>query len=247
MLRWRWARRCLQANCAVCHGEQGRGNGPAAASLRVQAARLWQRPSGHSHRRRYVSTGFKTARRTGSPMPAFKDKLSDDDIWHLVNYVRRLRNEAISDVGAGLAPAQAGADANGRPDAICRRCCSPTRRRVSSRTNMGRRQIITPTGDADALALLARSDAAMNALQSLAEDQVVSDDAGNELKVRFEYNAPDRMKYQIADGATSIQIGADDYQPAPRWNVDQECARHGVCVAQFLLREGRDGREDRAR
>lgn len=29
-----------------------------------------------------------------SAMPAFKATLSDDDIWHLVNYVRRLSAQA---------------------------------------------------------------------------------------------------------------------------------------------------------
>jgi hypothetical protein len=31
----------------------------------------------------------------------------------------------------------------------------------------------------------------------------------------FTYAAPDRMRYQIVNGATAIQIGSDDYQLAP--------------------------------
>ena len=84
----------FEANCAVCHGEQGRGNGPAAANLSIKPPDYG---NGHLDIHTdgdifyWIQNGFP-----GSPMPAFKDKLSDDDIWNLVNYVRRLRNEASS-------------------------------------------------------------------------------------------------------------------------------------------------------
>jgi len=55
----------------------------------------------------------------------------------------------------------------------------------------------------------------MNRLTSLVEDQTLRDDQGNQLAVRFEYNAPDRMRYHIANGPTAIQIGTDDYQLGP--------------------------------
>jgi hypothetical protein len=78
---------------------------------------------------------------------------------------------------------------------------------------------ITPTpsasGDPIALEWLAKADVTMNALKSLLEDQIVSDSAGNQLKVRFEFNAPDRMRYAIENGATSIQIRSADYQQKP--------------------------------
>jgi len=86
---------------------------------------------------------------------------------------------------------------------------------------------ITPTpsssGDASALQWLARSDAAMNALQSLVEDQVVTDTVGDQLRVRFEFNAPDRMRYAIENGPTSIEIGSNDYQQKPdgTWFANQ--------------------------
>ena len=69
---------------------------------------------------------------------------------------------------------------------------------------------ITPTpsasGDPIALEWLAKADATMNALQSVVEDQTVRDTAGNQLRVRFEFNAPDRMRYTIENGPT---FGAD--------------------------------------
>jgi len=55
----------------------------------------------------------------------------------------------------------------------------------------------------------------MNALKSLHEDQVVSDTVGSQLKVHFDFNAPDRMRYTIEQGPTSVQIGSDDYQQKP--------------------------------
>jgi hypothetical protein len=78
---------------------------------------------------------------------------------------------------------------------------------------------ITPTpsssGDPIALEWLAKADAAMNALKSLVEKQIVRDTAGNQLRVRFEFNAPDRMRYAIENGPTAIQIGEADYQQKP--------------------------------
>ncbi|MBI5566622.1 MAG: copper resistance protein CopC, partial [Chloroflexi bacterium] len=202
----------FEANCAVCHGEQGRGNGLAAASLSVQPPDFG---NGHLdiHTDGDVFYWIQNGPSATSPMPAFKDKLSEDEIWHLVNYVRRLRNEATSNVGADLAPAQTGADA--RPAPTLPSVLQPYTPPSFIANEHGATQVITPTGDAAALALLSRSDAAMNALTSLVEDQIVRDNAGNELRVRFEYNTPDRMQYHVANGATSIQIGEDDYQPAP--------------------------------
>jgi len=86
---------------------------------------------------------------------------------------------------------------------------------------------ITPTpsssGDPIALEWLAKADAAMNALKSLEERQVVRDTAGNLLLVRFEFNAPDRMRYTIENGPTSVQIGSNDYQQKPdgTWLTNQ--------------------------
>lgn len=209
------------ANCAVCHGEQGRGNGPAAAQLTLPPPDFG---NGHLdiHTDGDVFYWIQNGLSATSPMPAFKDKLSDDEIWHLVNYVRRLRNEATLDeradpapaVGAGLAPAQDGAEASPAPTlpSVLQPYTPPS---FISTEHGAASSLITPTGEVAALALLARSDAAMNALTSLVEDQIVSDGAGHELRVRFEYHAPDRLRYQIAGGATSIQIGADDYQQGP--------------------------------
>ena len=87
-------------NCVVCHGEQGRGNGPAAANLSIKPPDYG---NGHLdiHTDGDIFYWIQNGISQGSPMPAFKDKLTDDQIWHLVNYVRRLRNEAGSTPAAG--------------------------------------------------------------------------------------------------------------------------------------------------
>ncbi|HSD83585.1 MAG TPA: c-type cytochrome, partial [Anaerolineae bacterium] len=200
-------------NCAVCHGEQGRGNGPAAANLSIKPPDYG---NGHLdiHTDGDIFYWVQNGISQGSPMPAFKDKLTEDEIWHLVNYVRRLRNEA------GSAPAPR-AEANPTPTAVLQPFTPPSFVAPEVPTS------ITPTpsasGDPRALDWLARADAAMNALKSAMEDQVVRDNAGNQLRVRFEFNAPDRMRYTIENGPTSVQIGSDDYQqkPAGTWFANQ--------------------------
>jgi len=196
----------FEANCAVCHGEQGRGNGPRAAELSVRPPDFG---SGHLdiHTDGDVFYWIQNGPSPTSPMPAFKAKVSDDDIWNLVNYVRRLRNEATS-VGVDLRSTPTSEPAL---PAVLQPYTPP-----SFITNEhGATSVITPTGEADALALLARADTTMNALRSLSEDQVVTNTLGQQLNVHFDFVAPDRMKYQIANGATSIQIGEDDYQQSP--------------------------------
>lgn len=77
-----------EANCLSCHGEQGNGDGPAAASLPAPPANF---NGGHTATHPdgdlwyWIKAGIE-----GTNMPAFESQLSDDDIWHLVNYVRRL-------------------------------------------------------------------------------------------------------------------------------------------------------------
>lgn len=78
----------FETHCVTCHGEQGFGDGPAAATLASPPANF---TGGHTATHPdgdlwyWIKGGV-----TGTPMPAFGDQFSDDDIWNLVNYVRRL-------------------------------------------------------------------------------------------------------------------------------------------------------------
>lgn len=77
------------ANCAACHGPQGRGDGPASATLEDEAGllappvdlttRLWKSGRLPADLLRTLSTGMD-----GTPMPSFGDTLSADDRWDLV-------------------------------------------------------------------------------------------------------------------------------------------------------------------
>jgi len=74
------------AHCAVCHGAEGRGDGPAAASLPVRPDNLVAghgaaHPPGELYW--YVSHGIP-----GSPMPAFAAHLSERERWDVINFLR---------------------------------------------------------------------------------------------------------------------------------------------------------------
>ena len=77
-------------NCAACHGPGGHGDGPLAASLPVPpadltASHLWAHPDGELFW--WLARGIEAP--DGQPaMPGFADKLSPDDRWALIDYVR---------------------------------------------------------------------------------------------------------------------------------------------------------------
>ena len=81
--------------CAKCHGESGRGDGPAAASLEDYRRRpilafdfthgMYRGGSAPRDLYRTLMTGL-----TGTPMPAFDDVVEPVDRWALVHYTLSL-------------------------------------------------------------------------------------------------------------------------------------------------------------
>ena len=73
-----------QQHCQVCHGDQGRGDGPAVASLRPPPADLayhvYQHPDGQFFA--WFTRGIP-----GTAMPSFAATLSEEDRWHVLNYI----------------------------------------------------------------------------------------------------------------------------------------------------------------
>ncbi|MBI4297510.1 MAG: cytochrome c [Chloroflexi bacterium] len=74
--------------CAPCHGLQGKGDGPLAATLKAP-------PTDFTDRSYMVTRGdpdffWGILRGRGGIMPPFQGRLSEAEMWDLVNYVRTL-------------------------------------------------------------------------------------------------------------------------------------------------------------
>ena len=74
------------ANCAPCHGDKGRGDGPAASGLNP-------RPADHSSSAvQSESDGalFWKLAEGRAPMPGYKKIFTEQQRWELINYIRTL-------------------------------------------------------------------------------------------------------------------------------------------------------------
>ena len=72
--------------CAICHGDTGRGDGPAGAALRPPPADFRVHlAAGHTDAQLFdwITNGFP-----GTAMPPFRDQLSPEDRWHVINYIK---------------------------------------------------------------------------------------------------------------------------------------------------------------
>jgi mono/diheme cytochrome c family protein/uncharacterized membrane protein len=82
-------RALYQANCLPCHGPVGLGDGPVAVTLRPPPANLQVHmvPGVHTDAQifEWITNGYPN-----SPMPAFKDVLTEEQRWHVLNYIRTL-------------------------------------------------------------------------------------------------------------------------------------------------------------
>jgi len=80
------AKKSVETNCASCHGNGGKGDGPAAAALTPKPAD-WT-----SDRVQKMSDGeifWKISNGRG-PMPPWKH-LPEKERWEIVNYIRTLK------------------------------------------------------------------------------------------------------------------------------------------------------------
>lgn len=71
-------------NCAACHGDDGRGDGPQADSLPVRPADFRQHVPYHQDEFFFlvITNGL------GDIMPSFGEQLSEEERWHLVNFLK---------------------------------------------------------------------------------------------------------------------------------------------------------------
>jgi mono/diheme cytochrome c family protein len=73
--------------CAACHGKTGLGNGPKAKSLKTVPTDFTKAASQNQTDGEHF---YKTKTGRGD-MPKYEGKLSDDDIWNIINYVRTFK------------------------------------------------------------------------------------------------------------------------------------------------------------
>ena len=74
-------------NCQVCHGPLGRGDGPGGAGLDPPPADLVVHVPLHAEQDlfRFVRDGIP-----GTAMAPLGDTMADDEIWHVINYIKTL-------------------------------------------------------------------------------------------------------------------------------------------------------------
>jgi len=80
------AKKLYITNCAPCHGEKGKGDGPAAQALTPK-------PADHTSVLVQSETDgslFWKLSQGRNPMPSYKTILSDQQRWELVCYIRTL-------------------------------------------------------------------------------------------------------------------------------------------------------------
>ena len=81
----------FRENCATCHGDDGRGQEalrlPYLTNLDLTADHMAQHTDGDLYW--WITNGVPQR-----PMPAFGGALGEEELWHLVNYIRSFRDEA---------------------------------------------------------------------------------------------------------------------------------------------------------
>lgn len=81
-----------ESDCASCHGDKGLGDGPAGASLSPHPGNLQEAAAKASNGYLFwrVSEGGMMAP-FNSAMPAWKDVLSQNEIWQVISYIETLK------------------------------------------------------------------------------------------------------------------------------------------------------------
>lgn len=74
-------------NCASCHGKTGLGDGVKARSLKTHPGDF----SKTDFQNQTDGDLFYKTKNGRGDMPKYEGKLTDDDIWNVVNYMRTLK------------------------------------------------------------------------------------------------------------------------------------------------------------
>lgn len=73
--------------CASCHGKKGKGDGPSAADLDVPVGNF----ASEATQNQSDGALFWKTSEGRKPMPSFKKKLSETQIWQTVIFIRTLK------------------------------------------------------------------------------------------------------------------------------------------------------------
>ena len=79
-----------QASCTPCHGATGKGDGAVAKNLTVKPSDLTDPKWDHGSTDGEIFVNIRDGIGPQMKMKAFKAKISDQDIWNIVNYLRSI-------------------------------------------------------------------------------------------------------------------------------------------------------------
>ena len=78
-------------NCVPCHGDKGMGDGDTGKLLKKKPANFTDKALMRTETDGSLFWKMSEGR---SPMPSWKDELSEKERWQLVNYIRKLGKDA---------------------------------------------------------------------------------------------------------------------------------------------------------
>jgi len=96
-------RQLFKSNCQRCHGPGGKGDGPDADPDNEQDMDLTNPKRAARNPDGVVFYKVWNGRQKPK-MPAFKDKLTKDQVWHIVSFVQTLRQPSSSLVAGRSSP-----------------------------------------------------------------------------------------------------------------------------------------------
>jgi len=74
-------------NCASCHGKKGLGDGPKAKLIETFSGDF----SSDAYQKQTDGEHFYKTKVGRGDMPGYDKKISDEDIWNMVNYMRTFK------------------------------------------------------------------------------------------------------------------------------------------------------------
>ncbi len=78
-----------EKHCASCHGKSGLGNGIVALNLETFPGDM----TGDDYQSQTDGEQFYKTKFGRGEMPKYENKIADEDIWHMVNYMRTFKEK----------------------------------------------------------------------------------------------------------------------------------------------------------